>query len=113
MTTGLSTFFKFNLWANRRLLAACSQLTDAQLDATSDGVYGSGRETIVHLCTSEEGYSGHSHFTGAVLTPMLREYTTFPGFDELRRHAERSGKELCEVAERADLDEILHLDGGT
>ena len=53
------------------------------------------------------------HFTGPSPTPRLKELTTFPGFDELRRRAERSGKELTAVAERADLSQILYLDGGT
>ena len=39
--------------------------------------------------------------------------TEFPGMDELRRRAERSGKELIAMAEQADLSQVLHLDGGT
>ena len=113
MSTGLSDFFQYNLWANLRLLDACSQLSDAQLDFTSKGAYGSVRETLMHLFTAEEGYARHFHFTGADPTPALKEFTTFPGFDELRRRAERSGKELTAIAERANLSEILHLDGGT
>ncbi len=113
MTTGLSDFFKYNLWANLRLLDACSRLSDAQLDATTIGTFGSVRETLMHLFASEEGYARRWNFTGPAPTPPLKELTSFPGFDELRRRAERSGKELAAVAERADLDEILHLDGGT
>ena len=41
------------------------------------------------------------------------ELTTFPGFDELRRRAERSGKELITIAEQGDLSQIFHLDGGS
>ncbi len=113
MTTGLSDFFQYNLWANLRLLEACSHLSDAQLDATTKGTFGSVRETLMHLFSAEEGYARHFNFTGAAPTPPLKELTTFPGFDELRRRAERSGKELGAVAERADLSQILHLDGGT
>ena len=57
MTAGLPDFFKHNLWANLRLLDACEQLSDAQLDATTKGVYGSVRETLRHLFSSEEGYA--------------------------------------------------------
>jgi DinB family len=53
MATGLPDFFKFNLWANLRLLDACEQLSDAKLDATTKGVYGSVRETLMHLVSSE------------------------------------------------------------
>lgn len=113
MTTGLSEFFKYNLWANLRLLDACAQLSDAQLDATMIGTFGSIRETLMHLFSAEEGYV--RSFTGTTPTPPLKEFTTFAGFDELRRRAERSGKELITIVEQRDRDlsQIFHLDGGT
>jgi uncharacterized damage-inducible protein DinB len=113
MTTGLPDFFKYNLWANLRLLDACGHLSDAQLDATTKGTYGSVRETLMHMFAAEEGYARHFNFTGTAPTPPLKELTTFPGFDELRRRAERSGKELIAIAEQGDLSQILHLDEGT
>jgi len=113
MTTGLPDFFQYNLWANLRLLDACAHLSDAQLDAPTTGTFGSVRETLMHLFVAEEGYARHWHFTGASPTPRLKELTTFPGFDELRRRAERSGKELIAVAERGELNQILSLDEGT
>jgi len=111
MTTGLADFFHYHLWANLRLLDACGHLSDAQLDATPIGTLGSVRETLTHLFASEEGYV--QHFTGISPTPRLKELTTFPGFDELRRRAERSGNELMTIAEQRNLSQILHLDGGT
>jgi uncharacterized damage-inducible protein DinB len=111
MTTGLPDFFKYNLWANLRLLDACSQLSDAQLDATAKGTFGSVRETIMHLFGAEEGYA--RTLTGTSPTPQLKELTTFPGFDELRRRAKGSGEALIMFAEQGELSQILHLDGGT
>ena len=113
MTIGLPDFFQYNLWANLRLLDACAQLSDAQLDATMAGTFGCVRETLMHMFASEEGYARHWQFTGAPPIPPLKELTTFPGFDELRRRAERSGKELLAVAEQGKLDQILSLDEGT
>ena len=113
MATGLPDFFKYNLWANLRLLDACEQLSDAQLDATTKGTYGSVRETLMHLFSSEEGYAQHFNFTGRSPIPRLEEGDPFPGFNELRRRAERSGKELIAIAEQGDLNHVLHLDGGT
>lgn len=112
MATGLADLFAYNRWANLRLLDACATLTDAQLDATSQGTFGSVRETLMHMLTSEEGYTRRYAFTGPAPTPRLADLDTFPGFDELRRRAEHSGTELQAIAERADLDEILHLDNG-
>ncbi len=111
MSTGLPDFFKYNLWANLRLLDACMRLSDAQLDATTRGTYGSVRETLLHLVAAEEGYV--RGITGVSPSPQLKELTTFPGLDELRQRVERSGEELIAIAEREDLNKILHLDGGT
>jgi uncharacterized damage-inducible protein DinB len=110
VTTGLPDFFRYNRWANLRLLDMCAELSDAQLDANTNGTFGSIRETLMHLFASEEGYV--RHFTGTSPTPPLKELTTFVGFDELRRRAERSGQELTTIAEQGDLSQIFHLDGG-
>jgi uncharacterized damage-inducible protein DinB len=112
-TSGLSEFFHHNLWANMRLLDACSQLTDKQLDATTVGIYGSIRETLMHLFDAEEGYTRRFSFTGVAPKPSLREFTEFAGIDELRRRAEHSGKELIAMSEQADVRQVLHLDDGT
>lgn len=115
MTTGLPDFFRYHLWANLRLLDACAQLTAAQLDATMQGTFGSVRETLMHLLTSEEGYT--RAVTGkAPSTPALEELTSLPDFDELRQRAKRTGEALIGFVERAepqDLNTILHLDAGT
>lgn len=114
MAAGLPDFFRHNLWANLRLLDACAQLSDAQLDATAQGLYGSVRQTLMHMLSSEEGYA--QAVTGSATTPLLKDISQFPGFDELRRRAELSGDALVTLAERAeqaDVDRILHLDGGT
>src|SRR5437660_1270655 len=114
MSSGLSDFFKYNLWANLRLLDECAQLSDAQLDATMTGTFGSIRETLMHLLSSDESYA--RTLTGKIPTPPLKEMTHFPGFDVLRQRVKRSGETLLAFVEQADqekLNEILHLDGGT
>ncbi|MBA2679456.1 MAG: DinB family protein [Ktedonobacteraceae bacterium] len=114
MTTGLSDFFRYNLWANLRLFDACTHLSDTQLDATMKGTFGSVRATLMHMLTSEEGYT--RTLTGNIPTPPLADLPHFPGFDELRRRAEASGEALIAFAEHVEqerLSQILHLDGGT
>ena len=56
MTSEIADFFRYNLWANWCLLDACAPLSDAQLDATVRGTYGSVRDTLMHLFDSEEHY---------------------------------------------------------
>src|SRR5258708_34368069 len=70
MATGLSDFFKYNLWANLRLLDTCEQLTDAQLDAVFPGTSGSIRVTLKHMLGAEEGYAARSA-GGFPTTPPL------------------------------------------
>jgi uncharacterized damage-inducible protein DinB len=112
MTTGLADMFRFNRWANLRLLDACANLSDTQLDATMNGTFGSLRQTLMHLLSSEEGYA--RTLTGDAPTLRLDESAAFPGFDELRRRAEMSAEKLIAYLEQErDLSQILWLDKGT
>src|SRR5215510_10862732 len=107
MSAGLAAFFRYNLWATQALLDACEPLSDAQLDATADGVYGSVRAILIHLLSAEEGYAGH--VSGQTPTPRLQESAPFPGFDELRRRADQSGQALLGVAERATAADVARI----
>jgi uncharacterized damage-inducible protein DinB len=114
MSAGLADFFRYNLWANQALLDFCERLTDAQLDATAAGVYGSVREILIHTFDSEEVYA--ARVGGQLPTSRLASLPSFPGFNELRRRAEQSGQALiafAETATEADLTRILHLDDET
>ena len=52
----LTTLFRHNRWANDKLFALCATLTDAQLDATIIGTFGTIRDTLDHIATSERAY---------------------------------------------------------
>jgi len=52
----LETIFRHNLWANLRLFEECNKLTDEQLDTSIIGVFGSIRETLLHIMRAEQGY---------------------------------------------------------
>jgi uncharacterized damage-inducible protein DinB len=107
MTTGLAHFFEHNLWANLRLLDACTNLLNEQLDATTRGTFGSVRETLLHIFAAEEGYV--QRFTGQRPEPALRESAPFPGLDELRRRAKLSGEQLIALAQQWEPSQILQL----
>lgn len=55
-TDTLTTLFRHNLWANLRLIEQCSQLTSAQLESAMLGTFGSIRDTLQHIATSERSY---------------------------------------------------------
>jgi uncharacterized damage-inducible protein DinB len=56
MTDFLQRQMRHGVWANEKLLARCRLLSDAQLDLTVPGTYGTIRKTIAHIVSSEEGY---------------------------------------------------------
>lgn len=107
MNKGLVHFFQQNLWANLRLLDECASLTDAQLDATLDGTYGSVRVTLMHIFSGEETYV--QHCTGRRLEPALRTNNPFVGFDELRRRARLNGESLIALAGQWEEGQIVHI----
>lgn len=107
MAAGLADFFKYNLWANLRLLDACANLSDVQLDATTRGTFGSVRATLMHIFAGEEGYV--QRFTSQRPEPALGEHDPFPGFDVLRRRARQSGEEMITLAEQWEEGQVLYL----
>ena len=57
MNEALREAFRHNSWANRRLLEACRELTDEQLNAGAVGSYGSVKSTLNHIVDGEAGYA--------------------------------------------------------
>jgi uncharacterized damage-inducible protein DinB len=49
----LERLYDYNYWANKKLLAAVSQLTPEQFTQTVAGSYGSVRNTLVHILSAE------------------------------------------------------------
>jgi len=110
MSTALVELFRHNLWANLRLLDACSRLPDEQLDASAPGTYGRVRDTLVHLLAAEERYV--TLLGGQQPEHPLREADGFPGWEELRRRALHSGEALVALAESVDPTRILRGERG-
>jgi uncharacterized damage-inducible protein DinB len=98
MSSALIEMFRYNLWANLGLLEACDGLADSVLDATTPGTYGSARDTLLHLCASEERYV--LRLTGKEQKEPLSEDNPFPGHAELRKRAKASGEGLITIATR-------------
>ncbi len=111
MTTGLTYIFQHHLWANLSLLDACSKLNDEQLDATTNGVYGSIRATLLHMLSAEGRYV--ARLTGQ--PSAFSEEHPFPGFAVLRQQASSTGEALLEQIEQGVEHRTLHIshDGQT
>src|SRR5262245_21747057 len=81
----IEDLFRYNSWANRRIVALCDGLTDLQLDERRDMGFGSLRNTVFHILVSEE--TGLERWTSAPWRP-------FP--------MEADGLPLCEIAQRLE-----------
>ena len=98
-------FFEHNTWANLRLLDACAELTEPQLDVAVPGTFGTIRDTLVHLAGNEENYL--ALLTGEQPEHPLRRGDPFPGMDALRERFQRSGTALAKAAVKLAPDAVL------
>jgi uncharacterized damage-inducible protein DinB len=99
MSESLVELFKHNLWANERLFDACEGLSDAQLDATTPGTFGSIRSTLVHIVGAQERFAAALAESGPVTE--IRERGPYSGLADLRDSARTSGEALVGLAARA------------
>lgn len=106
-TDTLTTLFSHNLWANLRLLEQCAELTGEQLDATISGTFGSIRDTLQHIVTSEQSYFSR------ISTGQPRRYPEDAPpltIAEMLELARTSGLGLIEWAPKVQADDSLQLD---
>lgn len=94
----LVELYRHNSWANLRLIDACRELPQEQLDWQIEATYGGIGETLVHLVAAQERYIGL--LSGEPGSEALQESGSWPGWDVLRRHAQASSRELERLAAR-------------
>jgi uncharacterized damage-inducible protein DinB len=96
MRNRVADFYRQNEWANLALIEACRPLSEEQLDATAVGTYGSIRETLRHIVSSEGGYA---HRLGTEPTRRLQRDDPWPGLDELGEMVSANADALAAAAE--------------
>lgn len=99
MSESLAEMFRHNAWANQQLFEACEGLSDAQLDATVVGTFGSIRDTLMHIAGNQERYVAALAESGPVT--VIRESEPFPGVAELGDAVRTSSEALVELAAQA------------
>jgi uncharacterized damage-inducible protein DinB len=100
-TSVLTTLFAHNTWANLKLLDFCERLSDAQLDATAIGCFGSIRDTLRHIVGAEVSYV--ERVNGKLPVGPLSE-DQFPAFAVLKDAVRWAGDELLHLALSARAD---------
>jgi uncharacterized damage-inducible protein DinB len=96
---GLVELFRHNVWANERLFDACDGLSEAQLDETLFGTFGSIRNTLMHIVGAQERIA--AALAGMEQVSVSRERAPFPGLAALREGARTSGEALVDLAAQA------------
>ena len=103
----LTGVFRYNRWANLRLIDACRGLTAEQLDARAPGTSGSIRELLTHLVGAQQTFilrtKGRQH------EGELGRDSAWPGFDMLRSIAVSTSDELIRIADGMDTDPEVNL----
>lgn len=99
----LTSLFGHNTWANLKLLHFCEGLTDAQLDTTAIGGFGSIRETLQHIINSEVSYV--ERVNGQL--PAEPSNDQFSEFAVLKEHARWAGDALLQLALTAHTDTLV------
>ena len=97
MTTYLDRLIEYGTWANQGLLDFLRERPPETLDLTTGGVYGTIRETLEHLFSSETGYE--RRLLGLPrLDPDLRPKDA--DLDALQRLADEAAAAVAGLAER-------------
>jgi uncharacterized damage-inducible protein DinB len=103
----LTTLFSHHLWANLLILERCSELTGEQLDASISGTYGSIRDTLEHIVTSEQSYFSRIS-TGQ---PRRRPEDAPPlKMEEMADSARTTGFGLIEWAPKVQAEDTVIID---
>jgi uncharacterized damage-inducible protein DinB len=106
MNQPLAELFRYNRWANLRLVDACRDLSAAQLATHAPGTSGSIGELMTHVVGGQQTFvlrtKGRQH------EGELNRQSAWPGIDVLRELAMSTSDELIAIADR--LDEVAEID---
>lgn len=102
----LTTLFRHHLWANLKILDACQDLSEAQLNASAVGSYGSIIETLRHIVRSEQGY-----FSRISTGEMFQRPEDEPPMDfgTMKAAVQQTGEGLVEWAHNVQAEDTVDL----
>ncbi len=97
---------RHDIWATEKLIAHCRTLSDAQLELTTPGTYGTLRRTLEHIVGADERYLLRLGIVTA--DPPLREDHDVP-LDEIASHLAlvKAGVETLFAGKEFDPDRVV------
>jgi uncharacterized damage-inducible protein DinB len=104
----LRTLFQYNQWADRRMVDACSTLTNEQFTRDLGSSFRSVRDTLVHLYGAE--WVWNERIEGRSPTSLVGG-TGFPDLASVRAKLEEMDSFYVDYVSRltqADLDRVIH-----
>ena len=104
---GLVEMLRYNAWANARLLEACRDLTDEQLDAGMPETSGTVRQLLMHIVGAQQTYLLRT--SGRQNEGELNRASPWPGMEELIKVANRTSDDLIRVAEQLQPESDVDL----
>jgi uncharacterized damage-inducible protein DinB len=103
----LAEMFRYNHWANLRLIDACRGLTDEQLAARAPGASGSIGELLTHLVGGQQTFVLRTK--GRQNEGELGRRSAWPGIATVRAVAVATSDELIAIAEGLEDDVEVDL----
>lgn len=103
----LRTLFEYNAWADRRLLDACSSLTNEQFTRNLGSSFSSVRDTVVHLYGAE--WVWNERFQGRSPSALVSG-AGFPDLVSIRPTLEEMDQYFIDYVSKltqADLDRVI------
>ena len=102
----LEGLYDYNYWANGRLLQAVSRLTPEEFTRQVAGSYGSIRNTLVHVLSTEWGWLERcgGHQRGARL--KSEDYPTFESLTAMWTNVEKYVREFLSTLADGDLIKV-------
>lgn len=111
--TDLEALFDYGYWANRKVFAVLSELTDEQFTQLVAGSYGSVRNTLVHVLSAEWGWLDRCG--GAPRGPALiaTDYPTVASVRDRWVRVEHHVRDFLSKLSDADLERAIEWAMGT
>jgi uncharacterized damage-inducible protein DinB len=107
MNMPLGEMLRYNRWATLELLAACRDVSDAELDIAQTTASGTVRELLLHVVGGQQTFVLRT--TGRQHEGELTRGSRWPGFDTLTERAVTSSEALISIAEDLDVDTEVDL----